>query len=271
MGRRKKKPPPGGGPPTPVAPEKLSSPFAEALRGVRIADAKSDEERAAGPPRKPPVPRKDPPAPKPSPPRAPSSSPSGPVKDALEGYSYEDRAAFNQAFAGVAPLGAAGAEKRSQRTQPRQAVRVSRAPEAVEDAAARSRLAQLVAGGFRFTVERDEEWVQGHRAGQRVGPLRELRGGAAGAEAQLDLHGQRETQAIQSLVRFLRAARANRRQIVRVIHGRGHHSAGGVGVLGDAVVQAITEGDAAPYVLAFVTCSRAQGGPGALLLRLDLG
>ena len=59
--------------------------------------------------------------------------------------------------------------------------------------------------------------------------------------------------------------------MVLVVHGRGTRSAGGVGVLKALVVEALSEGGAAPVVTAFATAPGHLGGEGALLVRLLAG
>ncbi|MBZ0117984.1 MAG: Smr/MutS family protein [Sandaracinaceae bacterium] len=90
----------------------------------------------------------------------------------------------------------------------------------------------------------------------------------ASAESSLDLHGLRASEAEAEVARFVR--REHRRGVRRVciVHGKGLHSEGGVGVLADRVVRALTEGLAAPLVVAFATAPADLGGTGALLVEL---
>jgi len=252
VGRKKKKKPKGDGadPAPPKAPERISRPFADALRGVKVeAEAQPEPLKleAAAPKKRAPV-------------RAAT-----PKDD--DAHSYEDRAAFNVAFADVAPLGAKKAGKK--RTAAAPAQRVAPAPAALADESARARLASLVSDGLSFTVRRDAEWVEGQRDDAPKGRLLDLRHGRATPEAEIDLHGMTGDAAVAGLVRFLRQERSRGRTIICVIHGKGLHSSGGVGVLGDRVVDAITSGPAAPHVHAFVTAARDAGGSGALLIRLE--
>jgi DNA-nicking Smr family endonuclease len=156
-------------------------------------------------------------------------------------------------------------------SRPSRAERVSAvdAASAAADALARARLASLVSGGVRFEVRRgDDGSVVGLRVGTDRGRLAALRRGHATPERDLDLHGTTAEQAEREVVAFVRAARSAGRRVVRVIHGKGLHSEGGIGVLGDHVVAALTEGGAAPFVLAFHTAAREHGGGGALLVLL---
>jgi DNA-nicking Smr family endonuclease len=55
---------------------------------------------------------------------------------------------------------------------------------------------------------------------------------------------------------------------VLIIHGKGAHSEGGIGVLEEACVEALTKGGAAPFVEAFATAPARFGGRGAIVARL---
>jgi len=248
---------------TPVpgpAPAIAQRPFAEALKGLTAAPAPSKAAPRAAPRVAPPP---KPAAPKPA------------LQDALAGsHGYEDRAAFHQAMAGVRPLAGAAVPARRRTEPPREAPKEDRraaaaARDAAEDAA-RARLDALVGGGVRFEVERDEDGVRGRRADAPASHLAALTGGGAAPEASLDLHGLRAEEAAKEVVRFLRGSHRGGKRLVLVVYGKGHHSEGGVGVLGDRVVRALTEGGAAPVVLAFATAPLRLGGEGALLVRLGL-
>lgn len=136
------------------------------------------------------------------------------------------------------------------------------------DAAARARLDALVAGGVRFEVEREDGWVEGLRAGVSRRVLRELRRSGIEPEAVIDLHGLAAEQAGREVGRFIRDSHRRGQRLLLVVHGKGTHSEGGVGVLIDRAVQALTEGAAAPLVDAFVTAPARLGGTGALLVQL---
>lgn len=175
-----------------------------------------------------------------------------------------DRFAYFEAMSGVRPLARRGPVRTGTAV-------VGAAPR--DDAAARARdeevrarLAALVGGGVRFDVRRDDDWIEALREGQPVAALRTL-ARAAAAEATLDLHGARAADVEPQLGRWLRAQhRAGARRVL-VIHGKGLHSPGGP-VLRDAVVAALTEGGAAPLVVALCPASAALGGTGALLVQL---
>jgi len=177
----------------------------------------------------------------------------------------EDRTAFMDAMVGVRPLKDKG-------PPPKPGARRARRPappvEASGDAEARARLAALVGGGVRFEVERDDELVRGWRLGTSSRAADALSKRGIAPEASLDLHGMTADAAERELVRFLRAEHRRGVRRVCVVHGKGLHSEGGVGVLGDRVVRAITDGGAAPVVAAFASAPAHLGGAGALMVQL---
>jgi DNA-nicking Smr family endonuclease len=54
------------------------------------------------------------------------------------------------------------------------------------------------------------------------------------------------------------------RRYVLIITGKGQHSDGGVGVLGEALAETLAGGGAAPFVLAFASAHAQHGGRGAV-------
>lgn len=261
------------------APKSISRPFADALKGMKAAPAGSGRRSSQGSQgsqgskgsnttgtTEAPRGKKQGGPPLPASPPEQEGTGSTPAPAAAP-YSRQDRAAFHNAFANVAPL---GAKQRAQaeRAGSQEPRRVARAPRVDFDAVARAKLSSLVSDGLSFEVRREQGWVEGQRTDAPKSALRDLRDGRASADAELDLHGMTGDQAARALVRSLRQARGAGRQIVRVIHGKGLHSAGGVGVLGDRVVATIIDGPAGPLVYAFVTAALASGGSGALLVRL---
>jgi DNA-nicking Smr family endonuclease len=87
-------------------------------------------------------------------------------------------------------------------------------------------------------------------------------------DAVLDLHGKTGDEAETLLARWLRQQQRAGARTVRVVHGKGLHSEGGLPVLRDRVVHALTEGGAAPLVRGFASCDARGGGTGALMVRL---
>ncbi len=178
----------------------------------------------------------------------------------------DDRVAFQDAMMGVRPLKARTlAKKGPPRSAAAEAARV-RGSGADEEA--RARLGALVATGIRFRIERDGDRVVGWRAETNPRAARALLQKGVTPEATVDLHGLTGAEADRAVVKLLRAHHKKGVSRVCVVHGKGLHSEGGIGVLGDRVLAALTEGGAAPVVLAFATAPHELGGSGALLVQL---
>lgn len=246
-------------------PDRLNSPFAKALKGVKIKP-----KSAVAPKVEEPEPATmAPPGPTPLQ-TVPSQSP--PPQSPPPSYGYEDRVAYQQAYAGVRPLDG-NPDVSGKKAPKRKPKRIEQAaPEVVpgaQDAAARARLDALVGGGVRFDV-RDTPGggVEGLRQGFHTKHLRALRDITVAPARRCDLHGLRAEVAITRVARFVREAVRDGERVVLLVVGKGKHSHGGVGVLGECVVEALTSGGAAPVVTAFVSAPERLGGHGALLVRL---
>lgn len=219
-----------------------TKPFAKALAGVTPARRATVDEGAAAP-------------------AAPAAAPSRRARVA----EAEDRIALRQAMEGVRPLSATAQAKRGRKGVAR-ASRVSVAP-SEEDELARARLAGLVGGGMRFQVCVDEDGrVEGRRIDAHRKQIESL--ATTSPRARLDLHGMSANEAERAVVRFVREQRRAGERVVAVVHGKGKHSEGGLGVLQDRVLHALTKGGAGPFVLAFASAPPRLGGTGALLVRL---
>lgn len=198
--------------------------------------------------------------------RRKKATPKRPEARPSESLRGDDRIAFHDAMAGVRPLDRARPVR-----APHIVMEKTEAPaaRASADDEARGRLAALVAGGVRFEIEREDEFVFGRRAGIPAAQARALSRRGILAEAELDLHGRSGDEAAREVVRFVRAQHRRGARQVCIIHGKGLHSAGGISVLGDRVVEALTRGGAAPVVQAFATAPVERGGAGALMIRLQ--
>jgi DNA-nicking Smr family endonuclease len=182
-----------------------------------------------------------------------------------------DLVALRDAFVGVRPL----AERDRWRVAPpppgeaRPLARGEMPDMRDADAAALERLGRLVAGGVDIDVTYEEGgYVWGLRRGQPQTVLDGLARGRARPDVEIDLHGLRGDDAAAEVVRFVRRAHRCGARLLRIVHGKGLHSEGGMPVLRDRTVDALSRGGAAPLVLAFVSAPEVQGGTGALLVRL---
>ncbi|MCB9593813.1 MAG: Smr/MutS family protein [Sandaracinaceae bacterium] len=187
-------------------------------------------------------------------------------KPPSEGLAGDDRVVFQDAMVGVRPLKARTLAKQNPRAKA--VAEAARIHATGQDDEVRARLAALVAGGIHFQIERDGERVRGWRAGSPAREAHALERRGVVAEATLDLHGMRADEAAREVVRFVRDRHRKGVRRVCLVHGKGLHSEGGVGVLGERVVAVLTEGGAAPVVQAFATASTELGGAGALIVQL---
>lgn len=196
--------------------------------------------------------------------------------DPVAGYGYDDRTAFHQAYAQVRPLHGKKTQRQSGQTTPvgadeRRERELARLRVDEAEDRARARLDALVAGSVRFFLDRDADGaVYARRSDVPDRLLDALTGPKVAPRARLDLHGLDEESARRETVRFVREQLERKVRDVLVVHGKGHHSSGGVGVLDQAVVRALTESAIAPKVMAFVSAPLRLGGLGAMLVRLDV-
>ena len=197
---------------------------------------------------------------------------SGSSEGPLASYPYDDRVAFHDAFGDVRPLGAPAEGGRAKKPKasgvrgPRAVA--ERAHRDAAEEAARARLERLVVGGVSFEIRRDEHGVEAKRKGAAERTLLLLLRGELTPEARVDLHGLGREEAGRVVGRFIKDAHAKSRLTVLIIHGKGAHSEGGIGVLEETCVEALTKGGSAPYVEAFATAPTRFGGRGAIVARL---
>lgn len=185
----------------------------------------------------------------------------------LPGRDYAERIAIGRAYAGVRRLNDHADTPKV--VQPPQKSVEEVASQAKRDAEARARLDAFVGEAKRFVVERDGDEVRGHRDDVSRAHAAQLFARVAVPEQKLDLHGLRSEDAARQVVTFARAAQRAGKRVVLIVHGRGQHSAGGVGVLPEVVLETLSRGGAAPVVTAFMSAPQRLGGVGALLVFLS--
>lgn len=95
--------------------------------------------------------------------------------------------------------------------------------------------------------------------------LRKLKKGLFAIQAELDLHGQTREQALESLQYFIAESLSRHYSCVRVIHGRGLGSSGGVPVLKALTNSWLRKQN---VVLAFCSARPQHGGTGAVYILL---
>jgi DNA-nicking Smr family endonuclease len=239
------------GAPPPKVPDRISSPFKDALgplkKQLEEAAKKAEEDKKAA---------KNKPLP---PPR--------PVSRKAQKQLSDDAVALSLAMQGVKPL-AADRPGRVATTTPKVETRTAKVVpfgRSAEDEA-RARLDALVAQDVSFRIEREGEWVRAVREGAQPRAARELARRTRASET-LDLHGMNQREAHAALIAFVRRSHKRGLTVLCVIHGKGQHSEDGLGVLRDVVIGVLT-GAVATLVFAFASAPEALGGTGALLIEL---
>jgi DNA-nicking Smr family endonuclease len=208
----------------------------------------------------------EPSAKKPPPPPVPP--PAAPASQAGAALGEDEASALSLAMQGVTPL---AGSKPGRVTLSAMAVtsRTARVAPFGRDAEeeARARLDALVSQDVAFTIAWEGDYVRGQRSDAPPRVLRELARRTRASET-LDLHGFAQREARQAATAFVRRSQRLGLDVLCIVHGKGNHSEGGMGVLQEVVVRALTETAAARGVLAFVTAPPALGGRGALLVQL---
>jgi len=95
--------------------------------------------------------------------------------------------------------------------------------------------------------------------------LKKLRRGEFSTEAELDLHGHTKIEAREAIAEFLHFCRLHSLRCVRVIHGKGHGSAGKRPILKQYVNHWLRQRD---DILAFCSARQVDGGTGAIYVLL---
>jgi DNA-nicking Smr family endonuclease len=103
------------------------------------------------------------------------------------------------------------------------------------------------------------------RAGLPSDILRKLKRGHWAVQATLDLHGHTLTAARDALAQFLAHARHGSARCVRIVHGKGYRSAGGIPLIRNKVRLSLSQRE---EVLAFCDAPAADGGAGAVVVLL---
>lgn len=108
----------------------------------------------------------------------------------------------------------------------------------------------------------DSDFVQ-----KSCGPdlIRKLKRGVWPVEASLDLHGATLDEARERLEQFLQSCLAHGLKCVRIVHGKGYGSKGGMPVLKQTVRRWLTQ---FASVLAYSDCQERDGGSGAVQVLL---
>ncbi len=206
----------------------------------------------------------------PPPPARPAARVPTPAAEARE--PEDESLLFHRLFAGVTPIDRSRGRVSKQTVErfPAAEKAASRGAEAVreEEAAVHDHLRALVEDRARFEVADDGAHVEGRRIDLPVAALRRLRRGSVPVDGRIDLHGMLLSEARPHLELFIRTMRARGERCVLVIHGKGKHSPGGVGVLRGEIAAWLSQGPSSANVAAFATARDEDGGEGAMYVLL---
>jgi DNA-nicking Smr family endonuclease len=174
------------------------------------------------------------------------STPRRPASEELQKATFADREALAREFSTVRPI-----EKKKGRAYGQELPAV------------------LAAVSIRFRLFWSEDKrVTAMRDGISEREVRSLKNGPCDPGSVLDLHGARVAEVAGQVHDFVRDRYVRGARILLLVHGKGVHSEGGVGVLGDEVVKTLTEGPSSRLVRALTTASDRLGGRGALVIQL---
>ena len=129
----------------------------------------------------------------------------------------------------------------------------------------------IVDGSAPFEIDDDEERIQGAARGLDRRVLVALHRGDFVPQADLDLHRIRAEHARGLVERFVLESHARGLRCLRIVHGRGRGSPGGVPVLKQSLPRWLSRGPARRIVLAFCSAPARDGGPGACYVLLRKG
>lgn len=197
---------------------------------------------------------------------SPPPKPASEVEDAS--LSIDDRTLLRQFMAGTVPLdrGAGRIPRTASKLEARDLPKVPEGPD--PDDEARARLRELVAGTSTFETVDDGMRIEGRRADVDPRTLRRLRHGVLPIDARLDLHGKMLDEAKRAVEAFISERKKSHDRVLLIIHGKGRHSLGGMGVLRGEIGAWLSSGPASHNVACFATARDIDGGTGAVYVLL---
>ncbi len=129
-------------------------------------------------------------------------------------------------------------------------------------------LEALVSGEAPFDLADTDEFIEGRVPGLDPAIVRRLRRGEFAVQGHIDLHGMTRDEAKGAVDEYLRSARQAGKRCVLLVHGRGIHSKDQVPILKEALKSWFGTARFGRHVRAFATARPADGGAGALYVRL---
>jgi len=114
-------------------------------------------------------------------------------------------------------------------------------------------------------IDECDDFLEFVRPGIQKSYLKQIRNGKVTIEDHLDLHGYRRDDARKTLLEFLDNAQRQSFKLVRIVHGKGHHSDTSQPVLKAMLNKWLQN---IPEILAFVSAMPKDGGTGAVYVLL---
>ena len=122
--------------------------------------------------------------------------------------------------------------------------------------------------GGNFELFHLNEYVEGGRRAWDSELIRKLKDGGFSIQAELDLHGLNQKEAIRQLESFVEKSRRSGLSCVRIIHGKGNNSPKDVPILKNRVQRWLSRRGASRHVVAYTSARPIDGGGGALYVLL---
>ncbi len=129
-------------------------------------------------------------------------------------------------------------------------------------------LREFVSGRGGFDLHLTGEYIEGRGRSAPRWLLEQLHRGRFSVQAELDLHGMRLEEARQKVEEFIAECSRAGLGCVRIVHGRGQHSADGRAVLKEQVPRWLSTRRMSRRVVAFASARLCDGGAGALYVLL---
>lgn len=165
----------------------------------------------------------------------------------------DDNDLFSKAMQGVKTLSSARANLKAKPTA------IKKRSEIVEN-----KIADTLSDEF---IAECDDFLEFMRPGIQKAYLKQIRNGKIEIQDHLDLHGYRRDDARKTLLEFLEHAQQQSLKLVRIVHGKGHHSDESQPVLKAMLNKWL---QSIPEVLAFVSAIPRDGGTGAVYVLLKI-
>jgi DNA-nicking Smr family endonuclease len=177
--------------------------------------------------------------------------------------SDADQGLFDEAMSGVRPL-------EQDRNVPEIVFREP-VPHSAQEREVLQALDRLIEGDSPLPAHDTDEYLEAAVPGLDPRILRQLRTGKFTVQGDLDLHGADAETARALVEQLILESHARGLRCVRIVHGRGRNSPGGVPVLKAQLPRWLARGPARRAVLAYASAPQHDGGTGATYVLLRAG